>query len=323
VNKMNRFAKLAWVTLAWNVFDILWGAFVRATGSGAGCGNHWPTCNGAILPTPENIESVIEYTHRILSGVALILVLVLLIWGWRKYPRGHSIRIGVVGSMVFILLEAALGAGLVLLNSVMGNDSGLQAGFVAIHLLNTFFLLAFVSLTAWWASGGNPVSMKGKGNLLLFFIIGLLGVALLAMAGAVTALGDTLFPARTLAQGLTQDADINASFLVRLRIIHPILSIIVGTYTLGLGRYLRRKTVTAANRQFSLILGGLILTQMLAGLINVLLLAPVWMQIVHLLLADSLWIAFILLFASTLSETADSKRKMWGSFVFYRKENTQ
>ena len=124
MNKMNRFAKLAWVTLAWNVLDVLWGVFVRATGSGAGCGNHWPTCNGAVLPTPENIESVIEYTHRILSGVALILVLVLLLWGWRKYPRGHSIRKGVVGSAVFILLEAALGAGLVLLNSIMGNDSG-------------------------------------------------------------------------------------------------------------------------------------------------------------------------------------------------------
>jgi len=307
---MNRFAKLAWVTLAWNVLDILWGAFVRATGSGAGCGNHWPTCNGAVVPTPENIESVIEYTHRILSGVALILVLVLLLWGWRKYPRRHSIRIGVVGSAVFILLEAALGAGLVLLNSVMGYDSGLQAGFIAVHLLNTFFLLALLSLTAWWASGGDSIYLKDKGNLLLFFIIGLLGVALLAMAGAVTALGDTLFPAQTLAQGLTQDADINASFLVRLRVIHPVFSILVGGYTLGFAWYLRRKTVTAANRRLSLILGGLILSQMLAGLINVLLLAPIWMQIVHLLLADFLWITFILLFTSTLSETVGSDRKM-------------
>ncbi len=44
------FSRYAWGVLLWNVLVALWGAYVRATGSGAGCGSHWPTCNGEILP---------------------------------------------------------------------------------------------------------------------------------------------------------------------------------------------------------------------------------------------------------------------------------
>jgi len=299
---MSRFAKLAWAALAWAVLDILWGAFVRATGSGAGCGNHWPACNGEILPTPQHIETVIEFTHRTLSGVALLLILVLLIWGGRKYPKGDPVRIGVTGSAVFILLEAALGAGLVLLNLVTTNGSGLRAFAVAVHLLNTFFLLAFLALTAWWASGGKPVSLKNKNYLPLLFGIGMVGVALLGMTGAITALGDTLFPAKTLAQGLAQDSNTNASFLVRLRVIHPIIAILVGVYTLGLVRFIYRGLIKSTGRKLSLVLGGLVLTQLTAGVLNILLLAPIWMQLVHLLLADSVWISYVLLSASTQSK---------------------
>ena len=304
---MSRFAKLAWGTLGWAVLDILWGAFVRATGSGAGCGNHWPSCNGSVIPTPQNVATIIEFTHRILSGVVLVLILVMLIWGWRKFPRGNPVRLGVTASAAFILLEAGLGAGLVLLDLVAANSSALRAGAVALHLLNTFFLLACLALTAWWASGGKRLSLKGQGRLPLLFGIGLAGVALLAMAGAVTALGDTLFPAQTLAQGLAQDADANASFLVRLRVIHPLIAILVSGYTLGLVRYLSGRTRDAAVRRLSLVLGGLVLVQLAAGVINVLLLAPTWMQIIHLLLADAVWISYVLLAAAVLPERALGK----------------
>jgi heme A synthase len=298
---MSRFAKLAWATLVWTILDILWGAFVRATGSGAGCGNHWPACNGQIAPTPQHIATLIEFTHRTLSGVALLLVLALLIWGWRKYPKGDPVRIGVTWSAAFILLEAALGAGLVLLNLVAANSSALRAFAVAVHLLNTFLLLAFLALTAWWASAGKPVSLKKKGYLPLLFGIGLIGVALLAMAGAITALGDTLFPVKTLAQGLAQDSNTNASFLVRLRVFHPVIAILVGLYTLSLVRYIHQRFKDPIGRRLSSTLGGLVVAQLTAGVMNILLLAPIWMQIVHLLLADSVWISYVLLSASTLS----------------------
>ena len=111
---MNRFAKFSWAVLGWNMLVILWGAIVRATGSGAGCGSHWPSCNGVILPTPERIQTVIEFTHRLMSGGAMILILILLIWGLRSYPKGSHQRIGFIGAAIFINVEALLGASLVL-----------------------------------------------------------------------------------------------------------------------------------------------------------------------------------------------------------------
>ncbi len=295
---MNRFAKFAWGVLAGTILDILWGAFVRASGSGTGCGNHWPNCNGEVIPVLQSIETIIEFTHRALSGVILLLVLTLLIWGWRAYAAGNPVRIGVVGSATFILLEAGLGAALV---KVDHNNYGLYAAIVALHLLNTFILLAFLALTAWWASGGRAISLKKKGYLPLLLGIGLAGVAVLGMTGAITALGDTLFPAKSLVEGLAQDAAPNANFLVRLRAIHPLIAILVGIYTLSLVAYIYGKFSGQTERRLTLMLGGLVLTQLTVGVVNLLLLAPVWMQVVHLLLADSVWISSVLLSASILT----------------------
>jgi heme A synthase len=298
---MNRFAKFAWGVLAWNMLTILWGALVRATGSGAGCGSHWPSCNGEIIPTPQRIETIIEFTHRMMSGGALILVLILLIWGLRSYAKGSPVRIGVSGAAIFILVEALLGAGLVLFHLVEQNSSALRAAAVAIHLLNTFILLSFLTLTAWWASGGKAITLKNKGAWPWLFGLGLAGVAIIGMSGAVTALGDTLFPAKSLAEGLAQDSGPDAHFLIRLRVYHPIIAILVGVYSLYLARELYRKFTSPITRRLCLLLGGLILIQWLAGVVNILLLVPLWMQLVHLFLADAVWIIYILLSANTLT----------------------
>lgn len=297
---MNRFAKFAWGVVGWTVLNILWGAFVRASGSGAGCGSHWPTCNGEILPTPESIHTIIEFTHRTLSGVDLILVLVLLIWGWRSYPKGNPVRVGVTGSAAFILVEAGLGAGLVLLKLVGGDTSVLRAIYTALHLLNTFVLLAFLVLTAWWASGGSPLTLKEKKRMLVLLGLGLFGVALLGMTGAITALGDTLFPAKSFAEGLAQDNDQNAHFLIRLRVYHPIIAIFVAVYTFTLVGYIHGK-FGGVTRKLSLLLGFAVVTQLAAGIINLVLLAPIVMQIIHLFMADMVWISYIVLTASILS----------------------
>lgn len=297
---MNRFAKFAWGVVGWTILNILWGAFVRASGSGAGCGSHWPTCNGEILPTPESIHTVIEFTHRTLSGVDLILVLVLLIWGWRRYPKGNPVRVGITGSAVLILIEAGLGAGLVLLKLVGGDTSVTRAIYTALHLLNTFILLSFLVLTAWWASGGNAITLKEKKLWPLLLGLGLFGVALLGMTGAITALGDTLFPAKSLAEGLSQDNDPNAHFLVRLRVIHPIIAVFVSVYTFTLVSYIHSK-FGGVTRKLSRLLGLVVVAQLIAGITNLLLLAPIVMQIIHLFMADMVWISYILLAASILS----------------------
>ena len=108
--QLTRFAKFAWFVLIWNVITALWGAFVRATGSGAGCGSHWPLCNGQVVPQAEQVATLVEFSHRIMSGLAMIGVLVLLIWAFRAYPKRHPVRFGAVASAVFIILEALVGA---------------------------------------------------------------------------------------------------------------------------------------------------------------------------------------------------------------------
>jgi heme A synthase len=301
---LTKFAKFSWGVVAWTILVILWGALVRATGSGAGCGNHWPTCKGEIIHLPQAVETFIELTHRTMSGMALLLVLALLIWAFRAYPKGHIVRKGAVGTAAFILIEALLGAGLVLLELVGDNDSVHRAIAMAVHLLNTFLLLGVMTLTAWWASGGRRITFKGKGLRPLWFILGLAGVAVIGMTGAVTALGDTLFPSESLAAGLAQKSDPNAHFLVQLRIVHPIVAILVGFFTLLLVRALYGELKQPLARRLALALAGLVLIQWGAGLVNVILLAPIWMQLLHLFLADLVWIAYVLLAANVLSVEA-------------------
>lgn len=295
---LTRFAKFAWAVLAWNVIVVLWGAFVRATGAGAGCGNHWPLCNGQVAPVAPRIETLIELTHRLTSGVALIGVLILILWAFRAYPRRHPVRWGAVASAAFILSEALVGAGLVLFGWVADDVSAERALVVAIHLFNTFLLLASLAVTAWWASGQWPRALPGRGWIVWGLRAGLLSVLLVAISGAITALGDTLFPAASLAEGLRQDMDPSQHFLIQLRIWHPLLSILTGVFLLIVARALRGQAASPTVARLSWILSVAVVVQLAAGLVNVVLLAPVWMQIVHLLLADLVWISLVLLSAS-------------------------
>lgn len=296
--QLSRFAKFAWAVLIWNVIVVLWGAFVRATGSGAGCGNHWPLCNGEVVPVAPQIETLIELSHRLTSGVALIGVLTLIIWAFRGFPKSHPVRWGAAASAFFILSESLVGAGLVIFGWVADDTSAERALVVSIHLFNTFLLLASLAVTAWWASDKRPIALRGHGWLVWALRAGLLGVLAIGITGAITALGDTLFPAPSLAEGLRQDMDPSQHFLIQLRIWHPLLSILVGVYLLFLTRVLRSQETDATVLKLSRLLAVLIVVQLGAGFVNVLLLAPVWMQIVHLLLADLVWLSLVLLSAS-------------------------
>jgi heme A synthase len=301
--KLNRFAKYAWGVLVVNLGVILWGAFVRASGSGAGCGSHWPLCNGEILPRSPQAETVIEFAHRMSSGLAFLLVLVLFLWALRAYPKGHPVRLGSGLSMLFILTEALVGAGLVLFRWVADDASTGRVISIAVHLVNTFLLLAALSLTAWWASGGDRLQLRGQGAILWLFMFAFLGVLVLGVTGAITALGDTLFPAESLVEGVAQDFSPQAHFLIRLRVWHPLIAIIVAFYTLFLAGLVAMFRVTNRIRKIAAYLALCFVLQLLAGLVNLILLAPVWMQIIHLLLADLVWIGLVLLGAANFAES--------------------
>ncbi len=296
--QLTRFAKFAWFVLIWNVITALWGAFVRATGSGAGCGSHWPLCNGQVVPQAEQVATLVEFSHRIMSGLAMIGVLVLLIWAFRAYPKGHPVRFGAVASAVFIILEALVGAALVLFGWVVDDASKERALVVSIHLVNTFLLLASLAVVAWWASNKRPIALQAHRWLVWGLRVGLLLVLLIGVSGAITALGDTLFPVNSVAEGLQQDFDQTASFLVRLRLWHPVLSILTGVYLLFLTRLLNAEHADPTVTRLSRLVAIFVVAQLAAGFVNVMLLAPVWMQVVHLLLADLVWLSLVLLSAS-------------------------
>jgi cytochrome c oxidase assembly protein subunit 15 len=291
--------RLAWLVLGWNVAVILWGAFVRATGSGAGCGAHWPLCNGEVLPRAPALATIIEFTHRATSGVALLLVLYLALRVFRAKPAGHLARRAAAASVLFILSEAAVGAGLVLFRLVADNESVARALFMAVHLMNTFVLLACLTLTAHWCSSdARPRLEPGRAWPLAAAAVALL---LVGTSGAVAALGDTLYPSRSLLSGLAADVSPTAHFLVRLRVAHPLLAL-VGAGGVALAAFLvRRARPDAETRSSSWTVAGLLVLQLLVGLANVALLAPVWMQLVHLLLADLVWMAFVLMAVRALS----------------------
>lgn len=301
LRSQRHFTRFAWITLGLLILVILWGAFVRATGSGAGCGSHWPLCNGVVIPREPRMETMIEFFHRITSALSGLFVLVMLVWAFRAYPKGHLVRKGAVLSFVFIITEGAVGAGLVLFEWVAHNASVGRAISMAVHLVNTFLLLGAVTLTAWWAGGGKPMKLRGQGSAGWLVLGGLALMLILGVSGAVTALGDTLFPAGTLTEGISQDFLPTAHFLVRLRIYHPIIAIVTGIYLVLAGRAIVAARPSPDTRRFARAIAVVVVVQIAAGFVNVLLLAPVWMQIVHLLLADLLWIAAILLAATALS----------------------
>jgi heme A synthase len=278
---MDRFARYSWFTLAYNVAVILCGTAVRATGSGAGCGSHWPLCNGEVLPREPRIETIIELTHRVTSGLAGLLVIGLVVLAFRARLKGHPARRAAVLSLLFILTEGAVGAGLVLFELVADNQSMARALFMGTHLVNTFFLLAFLTLTAHYASGGSPFRWRG------LWVLGLGALTVAGVSGAVAALGDTL-----LASGQTLSP--TAHLLIRLRILHPVISVTAGL----LVALLAARAMSHPAARWT---AGLVVAQIVAGVVNVLLLAPVWMQIVHLLLADLLWISAILLAAQAIA----------------------
>lgn len=302
--KLNRYATFTWGALAYNLLVIVWGAYVRASGSGAGCGSHWPLCNGQVLPRAAPVATLIEFSHRLTSGLALLLAIAMLVWARRAYPRGHRVRLGASLSMFFMITEALVGAGLVLLGLTADNDSVARAASLGVHLVNTFLLIGSIALTAWWASGGPPLRLRGQGALTGLFAAALLGAIAVGVTGAITALGDTLFPSQSLAEGLQQDFSPTAHFLIQLRVIHPILAALVGAFTIVVGLLAASRRPSSSTRRFANALVVLFLAQFVVGVVNVALLAPVAIQLLHLLMADLVWLSLVLSAASALAEPA-------------------
>jgi heme a synthase len=286
--------RFAWGVVGYNVLVILWGALVRATGSGAGCGNHWPLCNGQVIPLSPRVDTVIEFTHRCMTGGSTFLVIGLLVWTFRGTVKGQAARVLAVASMLLLLNEAFLGALLVKLGYVTGNQSMGRVVVLSIHLSNTLLLLGALTLTARLLGTGQIWRELGAhGGKKLWAFVGLAATLVVGVSGSLAALGDTLFPASSLMAAFAQDFAAGSPWLLRLRGVHPASAVVAAGFVIWLVVQAKR---AGAGRFAGLVL-ALLGFQFALGVADVLLLAPVWMQILHLLGADLYWVALVLLAA--------------------------
>jgi len=296
-----RYRLLAWSVLVFNVFVILGGAIVRATGSGDGCGASWPTCTDRIFPSSPGVETVIEFSHRITSALAILGVLALYVLARRLYPNGHWVRRAAGVSIILMVVESLLGASLVIFGWVDQDASIGRMIVVPLHLANTYLLLGALTLTAWWASGNPVPSETVDGPTRRELVFGAGGLLLVGAMGALNALSDTLYPTDSFLSGLQQEISADAPWLVQLRVLHPIVAIAVG---FGVAYLVMRRSATASERtkRISAIIIGLVVVQFFAGLVNVMLATPLETQVVHLAFADAMWIAYVIFAAALLGE---------------------
>jgi heme a synthase len=284
-------ARFAWLTLGCFILVVLWGAVVRATGSGAGCGANWPLCNGDFFPHHPRLATVIEFTHRSTSGIVTFLDLALIAWTFLVTPRDHLARKAALWSFALLLVEAALGAVLVLRHYVENNVSNMRVLMQAIHFTNTLLLMGSLALTAWFLRPATASARASQPAPRLAVYLAIASTILVGATGALAALADTLFPSPTLSAALAADFAANSPLLIRMRWMHPAATVLAFACVVLLAR-----TRTPLSR----VVIGLMLLQFVLGIADILLLAPTWMQVVHLLGADIYWAALVALAAENL-----------------------
>jgi cytochrome c oxidase assembly protein subunit 15 len=302
--------RFAWSVLAYFIAVILWGGLVRATGSGAGCGDHWPLCNGTVIQHSLRIDTIIEFMHRITSGISFFLVVALLVWTFASTVRGHLARAAAIAAVAFTVIEAALGAFLVKLGLTAQSRSPLRAPYLALHLTNTLLLLAALTLTAHFL-GRHVGFLRGKVRIAAPFvgIASLVVVLVVGVTGSLAALGDTLFPPRSLGAALAQDFSSASEWLVRWRWTHPTVAFLASVFLIWLLVRAAQRRSQWDNRALSALVLILLALQYVLGILDVAFLAPIWLQIAHLLGADILWAAIVVLAARLTIEPAEGEER--------------
>jgi len=286
-------ATFAWITLGFFILVVLWGAVVRATGSGGGCGSNWPLCNGDYFPHHPRLATIIEFTHRSTSGICTFLLVALGVFTFRITPPGHRARKAVLWAAFLLVTEALLGAMLVLRHWVEANVSTGRVIAQSVHLTNTMLFMAALALTAWFLTERTPANAAPP-NKHATALLAILSTLLVAATGSLAALADTLFPSPNLTAAFAADAAAASPVLIRMRWLHPAAAVVSVVCVLllvrgdGLKRAFTHSTIAR-------IVVAMLALQFALGIGDVLLLAPIWMQVLHLLSADVYWIALVVL----------------------------
>ncbi len=292
---MTNYRRLAWAALVLNVIVVIGGAIVKSTGSGAGCGEHWPICNGQVIPRPQQVETIIEFSHRATSGLALLTVAAMVVWARRIPGLPGRIRRAADWSLGFLVFESLLGALLVLGGWTAMDVSWWRVALQPVHFLNTMILLAVLLLHAWWTTDDSPIDFASRPNGFWWrFLAAALLLILVNGTGSIISLGDLLI------RELGENSSGLVQLLYRLRPGHPAIAIAAGAIVVWL-TFDRGLAPSTASRRFAWACAIFVVAQWAVGLVNVWLNVPLWTQIAHLLLADGAWLSLVLWFATALT----------------------
>jgi len=279
---------LAWLALICNALVILQGAFVRASGSGAGCGGHWPTCNGEVVPLNAGVHTLIEFSHRLLALTVLALGVWLVVRAWRLRQERRGFSAFAFAAFYFVIMEALLGMVTVVFGLTGDNHSLARGVLVAVHLVNSLLLIGTLTGVVVFSrrkAPAWPLRIGRQGALATVLGLGLVGMLLLIFSGGIAAMGNTMFPSASLSQGFAADFNPASHTLIRLRILHPLIAITVGTYLfVGLGLSWWLKPTPAARRTAQALL-AVYVAQLAVGTANLAFLAPMALQLLHLSMA--------------------------------------
>jgi cytochrome c oxidase assembly protein subunit 15 len=293
-----KFSRFAFALLVYTLIVILWGAWVRISHSGDGCGSSWPLCNGQVIPQVPHAKTWVEFSHRITSGLFGLFVIALVWWGIKISSRTDPVRKALYASLFFMITEALLGAKLVLSGLVGKDDSVYRLSVMSLHQLNSLLLTGSVAMIVLLSIGtferrSSSESISDRSTSARWLLFLLFSFIAIAITGGFAALSTTLFPSSSLLAGITQDFQENAHYLLRLRVSHPILGSLVGG-SLALYFWLKSQqqqeaSLQRASQQVALCLAA----GVVFGFLTLLSLAPIWMKIVHLLLAHLMWIVLL------------------------------
>ena len=278
-----------------NLLVIVWGGFVRATSSGAGCGSHWPLCNGEVIPQARSVALLIELSHRLTSAVVVLLGVALVVVCRRAFAPGHPARAASWCALGMVGVEALIGGFIVLARLVALDPSAAHGAAVGLHLVSTFLLLSALGATVVCTRGVDTLDFRGHSRgLWIAAVLPLASLLVVGSMGAINALGDTLYKVDSIAAGIALDRADAAPLFVRLRIWHPVLATIAVIVIFVCPPLVEKLRPSALARQASRAALVLALGQWVLGLVNLSLLAPIPVQLVHLLTADLLWLALTL-----------------------------
>jgi heme A synthase len=320
--RTDRFPILTWVILVFTILVVISGDIVQATESGAGCGEDWPRCDGSLIPSISDLQTGVEYTHRMVTAVLGLGFIVLVVGAWRRrdtapvsgrsdlarlltppgfldvYRRSAPVWKATVWAVVFFLVEVVIGALLVVFGWVENDASIGRVIADGIHLVNTFALVGALTLVVFHATGGGPLRYERSRLSHKLILGGAAIITLIGITGAINSLADTLY----FAEEVDVDETPIAALLVAIRGIHPVVAIGGGIGVFLIARYLADGADPAA-RRLAFGVQGIVWAQFVIGFLNIALLTPLESQVVHLLAAQALWVLFVFL-GARLTETA-------------------